>query len=336
MADGLRSLSRNLFGMTSSKRTHSNPASPSTPEGHSVDTAGEAGTNPSALHSSGSKRRRETAPPAEDLTDGMNPPAFTEALLAQETRLQAYLDRQFTALGAQLRDLTIRQANHEERICRLERMEEQVHALKQTIEEHADGLTGSGAVSTLKDEFYSLSGELEEKARRMNNIIISGLQEESTHEDQPPSSHGAGEVTTPKGDRVPPILLRKLSINIDDIEECRRLGKPPTPKSTEAPSKPRPLLVRFRTLHQKRAVLNRKGTLRTTDEFKNVYVNDDLTKKERARRSSLVPIYKKLRKARVNCSLRRDKLMNEGNPLSIKEAEVLLSLVSVPARPQSE
>ena len=47
------------------------------------------------------------------------------------------------------------------------------------------------------------------------------------------------------------------------------------------------------------------------------------------------PVYKKLRQARVQCALRRDKLLSEGKSLSLKEAEVLLSLVMVPNRESS-
>ena len=80
--------------------------------------------------------------------------------------------------------------------------------------------------------------------------------------------------------------------------------------------------------------MRNKNNLRSS-KYSNIFVNDDLTNSERARRRSLVPVYKKLRQARVQCVLRRDKLLSEGKSLSLKEAEVLLSLVMVPNRESS-
>ena len=86
---------------------------------------------------------------------------------------------------------------------------------------------------------------------------------------------------------------------------CRRR---PASDDSSSLSNPRPLLLKFKTQPAKIAVMRNKNNLQSS-KYSNIYVKDDLTNSERARRRSLVPVYKKLRQARVQCVLRRDKLL---------------------------
>ena len=180
----------------------------------------------------------------------------------------------------------------------------------------------------MQAEIDAFREDLENKTYKLNNIIITGLPED----DDPPSSSSEGKEAEVRKVSVPSALARQLQVTDDDMEECRRLGQRKR-SSQNTESRPRPLLVRLRTPPKKRAVMQQKKSLRTCTEFSKVFINDDLTKKEQERRRSLVPMYKKLRAAKVPCSLRRDQLFHEGNSISTREAEVLLSLISVDPLP---
>ena len=339
MADGLRSRARALFDM-SGKRQHSAHSSPSKSVSNTCSAANDGSSEAGSLDSSSigsSKRPRESAPLA-----GVQPLSFTDALLAQEVRMQKYLEIQFRALGEQLRELTLRQADHEQRITCLETLDQRVSALE-TASAASNGKANENpasltTVSNLQAEIDAFREDLENKTYKLNNIIITGLPED----DDPPSSSSEGKEAEVRKVKVPPALARKLQVTDDDMEECRLLGQRKR-SSQNTESRPRPLLVRLRTLPKKRAVMQQKKSLRTCTEFSKVFINDDLTckkkkvtKKEQERRRSLVPMYKKLRAAKVPCSLRRDQLFHEGNSISTREAEVLLSLISVDPLPPGD
>ena len=344
MADGptLRSRAKNLFGQMSGKRGHASPSKSVQSDGlPSTDSvSGSKSPSPPSADPGMPKRRRTDNP------DGVEPPPIANSaeLLAFEQRLQNYIERQFTALNVQLRNITLRQAEQEERIVRLEQLESRVENMEKEMAARAQSppITNPMPVSpantsALQERFEELQQELDEKARRLNNIIIMGLKEEETPSSSPETIPSNADKVTGTHTNVvlPDELARTLRIDPADIEDCKRLGKRrPASDNSSSLSNPRPLLLKFKTQPAKIAVMRNKNNLRSS-KYSNIFVNDDLTNSERARRRSLVPVYKKLRQARVQCVLRRDKLLSEGKSLSLKEAEVLLSLVMVPNRESS-
>ena len=187
----------------------------------------------------------------------------------------------------------------------------------------------------VQKKIEELRDEMEEKARRLPNIIVTGLVEQdppSSPDDNPPSSQPtSGSKAKPPRSKItdlPSDFAATIGIDPDDLLECRRLGKPQAERNSNQKPKPRPLLLRFQSEQAKRDVLKRRQALFRSEKFSKVYLNDDLTQQERLRRRTLVPVYQQLRRANVKCELRRDKLLKEGKAVSLGEAEALLKQIS--------
>ena len=90
------------------------------------------------------------------------------------------MEKQFTALNVQLRDITLRQAEQEERIVRLEQLESRVETIEKEMAARAKSPPTSPMPaspvnsSALQERFEELQLELDEKSRRLNNVIIMG------------------------------------------------------------------------------------------------------------------------------------------------------------------
>ena len=155
----------------------------------STDSVGgsKSPSPPSADH--GVPKRRRT-----DNPNGVESPPIANSaeLLAFKQRLQNYMEKQFTALNVQLRDITLRQAEQEERIARLEQLESRVGTIEKEMAARAKSplITNPMPASpvnsnALQERFEELQQELDEKRRRLNNIIIMGLKEEETPSSSP-------------------------------------------------------------------------------------------------------------------------------------------------------
>ena len=128
MAEGLRSLARNLVDQVSQKRGRSSlESSPTKPARENI-------LEP-VLPSPKRRRNLDLTTSETSVTgsamepEGVQPLNFVDALKAQEGRLHSYLEKRFCALSEQLRDLTMRQADHEKRIVELESLEARVELL---------------------------------------------------------------------------------------------------------------------------------------------------------------------------------------------------------------
>ena len=192
-----------------------------------------------------------------------------------------------------------------------------------------------------RKKLEELRDEMEDKSKRLTNIIVTGLAEEdpspspenniAEEPSSPPPPGSKSDPPTSSKVILPPDLVKALEINLEDLLECRRLGKRPQPENgtpSNASRRPRPLLLRFRTEQAKTNVMRRRQALVKSVNFTRVYLNDDLTQLEQSRRRTLVPVFRQLRKAGVKCEIRRDKLLYEGKPISITEAEALLKRIS--------
>ena len=105
------------------------------------------------------------------------------------------------------------------------------------------------------------------------------------------------------------LLHRHLGINL-----ATRIGR------TREDSKPR--LVRVRTTAAgKKLVMSKRGLKHRTTRL---YINHDLTVAEREKRKQLLPTFRSLRQANIQCSLPRDKLLRDGKEMT--EADIQASL----------
>lgn len=121
-----------------------------------------------------------------------------------------------------------------------------------------------------------------EDERRARNIIISGLPETAKED---PSARM----------KVLHDLFTKMGLSNIDVDDAMRLGEP-------SGGKPRPILVKLCRTHQKRLIMQAKKALRG----QNVYVNNDLTKKQREQEKVLRAKFKELRGAdnAITCNIR--------------------------------
>ena len=118
----------------------------------------------------------------------------------------------------------------------------------------------------------------------------------------------------------------QIDLSVSDLVEVRRLGRPSQDISW---SRPRPLLVKTANKEIKtRIVTQARANHR---ENCTVYFKEDLTKEEQARRKTLVPTYKELRKKAVKCRLERTCIMIDDRMIFDQgEAEAVLRSLQSP------
>ena len=119
----------------------------------------------------------------------------------------------------------------------------------------------------------------------------------------------------------------------EDIKSAARLGPSHSSRPRDetsgslAGAKPAPRLVRVVLSPQGKNLLLRN---KTSAQYKgdNVYIQHDLTRQEQRRRKDLVPKFRALRDKGVRCHLPRDKIINNGAPLSSDDITRLLNTVT--------
>ena len=109
--------------------------------------------------------------------------------------------------------------------------------------------------------------------------------------------------------------------------QSQRLGQPVTG------GKPRLIRVRT-TAPTKTMLMKHMCSLKIGDA--NIYVNHDLTAKQRAARRPVLPLYKDLRKTGIVCSLPRDTIMKDWKPVSEAEAKRMLARDATPQQEQAQ
>ena len=118
----------------------------------------------------------------------------------------------------------------------------------------------------------------------------------------------------------------QIHLSVSDLVEVRRLGRPSQDISR---SRPRPLLVKTANKEIKTRIVTQAWANRR--ENRTVYFNEDLTKEEQARRKTLVPTYKELRKKEVKCRLERaciiidDRMIFDQGPMLLNSEVVEVS-----------
>ena len=166
-----------------------------------------------------------------------------------------------------------------------------------------------------EDTLRDLVAEASEQQNRVNNVILRGVQEL-------PSENLSAIIGTLAPQLAP-----------EDIKSAARLGPSHSSRprdetsSSRAGAKPAPRLVRVVLSPQGKNLLLRN---KTSAQYKgdNVYIQHDLTRQEQRRRKDLVPKFRALRDKGVRCHLPRDKIINNGAPLSSDDITRLLNTVT--------
>ena len=116
------------------------------------------------------------------------------------------------------------------------------------------------------------------KAERRNNVIIFGVGESDESETIKRIAHDRSTMNEILGT----LMLENASMN-----KLIRLGKPATTADENGLTKPRPMKVVFDDEHSKNELLRRSKDLRKT-KFKNIFIVQDQTLKERDERKQLM------------------------------------------------
>ena len=245
-------------------------------------------------------------------------------------------EKMFATILERLESLTTSQHNIVSRLTDIERKQDETTRLVQSAVETAE--KASDTASQLKAEVSVLEKEikrvqrdtkstmarlqtdiLKETADRISreaNVILIGLDETATDTDQ-----------TAIKTTVVQFAKKEMALEMkeEDIVETRRLGKQGGDDGKPR-HRPRPLLVKFRTAHAKKEFTSARGRLKGKD----IFINDDLTPTEQARRRALVPLYKSIKSSDKNarCHLVRDQLVLNGRELTATELEELTATLT--------
>lgn len=143
---------------------------------------------------------------------------------------------------------------------------------------------------------------LEERRQEMNrtNIILSGVPEAESE-----------DLATPLSVLFPDVKLATLS--------ATRVGK-------KQPDSCRLIRIQTTASCKKLIMKRKKNGLKYGGQ--DVYINHDLTPKQREARRKVVPTFKQLRQRNVQCSLPVDRILIDGKPVSEAQIAELLGDVA--------
>jgi len=131
------------------------------------------------------------------------------------------------------------------------------------------------AVQTAQD-----TEELEEKEKRKTSLIIHGIKEPISDESDEREEDDLGVVAS---------MLHELKCDNATVKKVIRLGKRPESVGDHT-VRPRPIKMVVESVKQKAQIIKSPKNLRMAQEgdWKNVYIHQDLTIKEREQRRMLV------------------------------------------------
>lgn len=144
---------------------------------------------------------------------------------------------------------------------------------------------------------HTVSTEVEQRAQRRNNVIISGVVLKMS-----------GSVEERRSDDLKQCreILEHLECPFESVEDVRRIGRPG--------GSSRPLLkVVFSNFLAKREVLRRTTQLRRSEGFRNVYVNIDRTPLQQKQHKLLMQECRKRNERGENVVIFREEIVSRNS-----------------------
>ena len=192
------------------------------------------------------------------------------------------------------------------RWSRVEEMYQQLEAdmkdLKATLQQKDDtqqhrSVQDDVLASTVHSLFQECAAEEHEKERRKHNIIIQGMAEFKSEDGKERLYYDTGGVRE---------VLDYLEVD-RDVKRVLRLGR----RNLDNDARPRPLLVEFSSPESSSDAKRKASKLRFgSNDLKKLYIQQDLTKKERVSRNNLVQEMKRRQsEGDRNWVIRGDKLV---------------------------
>ena len=216
-----------------------------------------------------------------------------------EKVLERVLDRLSAAMDEAVdrlvqRAITSMNAAFEARIAALEAKFQGLPAVGQHERQPSDS-GESNSTACIQNQVLRLQHSLARQEHEAN-FVLSGVPEKEVEEEP---VHTVVEACKKLG----------VDVSASDLLEVRRLGRLPQDRSRQSQVRSRPLLVKTTSKQTKTKILTQARTKSTPDQPRTLYFNEDLTKEEQARRKTLVPVYKELRKRNVKCRLDRGSIV---------------------------
>ena len=233
-----------------------------------------------------------------------------------EKVLERVLDRLSAAMDEAVdrlvqRAITSMNAAFEARIAALEAKFQGLPAVGQHERQPSDS-GESNSTASIQNQVLRLQHSLARQEHEAN-FVLSGVPEKEVEEEP---VHTVVEACKKLG----------VDVSASDLLEVRRLGRLPRDRSRQSQVRSRPLLVKTTSKQTKTKILTQARTKSTPDQPRTLYFNEDLTKEEQARRKTLVPVYKVLRKRNVKCRLDRGSIViNDRMIFDHNEARGLLN-----------
>jgi len=153
------------------------------------------------------------------------------------------------------------------------RVEEKLDAFIDTVKQKIEVNSSVGEVvsSKLKED----KEEAEEIRQRRANIIVHGVKESTNEDPEIRKKEDESQITN---------LLHDVKCDDVSVSGFFRLGK----KSTDTDANPRPLKIVLVSEEQKEKILKGSKNLRNNKTWEKVFINQDLTPKQREQRRQLV------------------------------------------------
>ena len=153
-------------------------------------------------------------------------------------------------------------------------------------------------VLSIKANYDNILAEFEDRDRRKANLILSGLPEK---EDGTLEQRKEKDLSTVKA------LFSALdSSKVDAVSAVFRIGKLTS-------SRPRLLKVICRNTESKRALLSKSKDLRNMDQYKNVYMNPDMTPLQQAQNKKLREELRAKRNLGEDVTIRHGKVVTKNS-----------------------
>lgn len=145
----------------------------------------------------------------------------------------------------------------------------------------------------LEEKQESIISEIEDRQRRQSNLVISGLSEKQSGNNDERKAHDDKHVCN---------LLRELDVSKDAVRTSYRIGKPQSNRS-------RLLRMVCYDKDQKMEILRKARKLNDSDNFKKTYINPDLTPLQQLQQKELRKELKRRRDANERVMIRHGKIV---------------------------
>lgn len=166
------------------------------------------------------------------------------------------------------------------------------------------------------DRLRSVVNDIINKSKEQN-LKIEGKGEEEGEDLRDFVMKMAGQITN---NRLDPTAI--VSIN--------RIGKKPTTHPNQrATPRPRPILVIFRSIHDRNVLYYTRTKLHNNQNYKNIYINDDITMMTRKAREDFRSVAALVRTANKEVRIHDDGIIIEGKKYRYGEADKLPAQFSI-------